>query len=215
MTKKPRMNVAVLEFVQEVSESMGFDGEINDKVIEEAKQRMGPALDRVMEKTKTRITAIDAVDHLASVLEECDDAALGSAVRKLADTTPANKYILADMMVECDGNILAELYEELVVGARNVEYTKGGMTEYLLYNRTNVAIENLKHGKSYVVYRNGTAVGTFAYYDLGSFGSHMSEQCFAFYKCDSTIRFFANSSVNYHTKKCNGPHQDFIFVLAD
>ena len=210
MTKKPRMNVAVLEFVQEVSESMGFDGEINDKVIEEAKQRMGPALDRVMEKTKTRITAIDAVDHLASVLEECDDVAFGFAVRKLIGND-----VLDEIMVECDGDILAELYEELIVGARNVEYMKVGTAEHLLYNRMNVAIENLKHEKSYVVYRKGSVVGTFAYFHIGGSGSHISEQCFAFFEDDSTIRFFANSSTGYHTKKYNGPHQNFIFVPAD
>ncbi len=109
---------AVKSFAEEVSESMGLGGEINDEVIDEACARFEGFLTEARDKGRVRVYQDDAAEQIVESLDELDDEAFLVEARNLFDL---DSY-LEEAIEDLDCKDFAELYGRLVPGVKNVTY---------------------------------------------------------------------------------------------
>ncbi len=122
---------AVKSFAEEVSESMGLGGEINDKVIEEACARFEELLTEARDKGRVRVYIEDAAEEIMESLGELDSEALLIEVKDLFDL---NGY-LEEAISDLDYKAFADLYEKLVPGVKNARFQSDSGDDFLTYQK--------------------------------------------------------------------------------
>lgn len=119
---------AVKRFAEEVSVEMGLGGEITDEVLRVAQLRFQDALDaRELVKevaaelpSRITITCLEAIKQIQEKMDnEMDDF---EYLELLCRIYPSLDDLIADAFSECDGQELADIYQDLFKGVKNVRF---------------------------------------------------------------------------------------------
>lgn len=166
----------IKRFAEEVSVELGFGGEINDRVLAEARSRFESELGEVRKQEYTSISMNTAAIHIKDALNNLSDTEFlkvldseydldvnemliealrdkgdSEFVRILREFVPDLDEVITDYIEDnCGPEDIAEWYKEVVPGVKDVRYDEDNLNEErILFRKIKESSKNSEEGKTF------------------------------------------------------------------